>query len=156
MIDIFTRGLLPKVHLPCISSASPPCAHPPHSLEYQFALDLLREYLDIGSLQSCLPDDILYLVPWFIVLKKDVLPDGQIVDKGRFVVNLKRPNSFLHTKHFKLDHWGNVFPFLRPGQWGAKIDLKHAYFHSPLFSFKNMWEFVWTFLFTSLLLCPSG
>ena len=132
VIDILMRGLLPKVHLPCISSASPSCAHPPHSLEYKFALELVREYLDIGSLQSCLRDDITYLVPWFIVLKKDVLPDGQIVDKGRFVVNLKRPNSFLQTKHFTLDHWGNVFPFLRRGQWGAKIDLKHAYFHIPL------------------------
>ena len=117
------------MHLPCVSNAPPPCAHPPHSLEYQFALELVREYLDIGSLQPCLLKDI---VPWLIVLKKDVLPDGRIVDKGRFVVNLKKPNAFLHTKHFKLDHWGNVFPFLCRGQWGAKIDLKHAYFHVPL------------------------
>ena len=84
VLDILTRGLLPEVHLPCISSAPPPCAHPPHSLEYQFALEMVREYLDIGSLEPCLLEDIMYIVPWFIVLKKDVLPDGLFIYKGRF------------------------------------------------------------------------
>ena len=28
-----------------------------------------------------------------------------------------------------MDHWKNIFPFLKKGMWAAKIDLKHAYFH---------------------------
>ena len=36
------------------------------------------------------------------------------------------------TTHFKMDHLGQIFPFLRKNMWACKIDLKHAYFHLPL------------------------
>ena len=52
--------------------------------------------------------------------------------KARFISNLRRPNAGIPVSHFRIDHWGHVFPALRKGQWGAKVDLKHAYFHIPL------------------------
>ena len=33
---------------------------------------------------------------------------------------------------FPIFAWGHVFSALRKGQWGAKVDLKHTYFHIPL------------------------
>ena len=31
-----------------------------------------------------------------------------------------------------MDDWQHAFPALCKGQWGEKVDLKHAYFHIPL------------------------
>ena len=36
------------------------------------------------------------------------------------------------TKHFRLDTWQILFPFLRKGMFACKIDLKDAYFHLAL------------------------
>ena len=38
----------------------------------------------------------------------------------------------METKTFRLEHWQNIFPFLRPKMWACKIDLKDAYFHLAL------------------------
>ena len=49
--------------------------------------------------------------------------------KVRLIADCRALNKFLSPGHFKLDHWSDIFPFLRQGIWGAKVDLKHAYFH---------------------------
>jgi hypothetical protein len=41
-------------------------------------------------------------------------------------------NEHMEARHFKMDHWVNIFPFLRKNVWAAKIDLKNAYFHLGL------------------------
>ena len=33
---------------------------------------------------------------------------------------------------FKLDHLHQILPNLMKGHWGAKVDLKDAYFHVPI------------------------
>ena len=45
---------------------------------------------------------------------------------------LQKKNVFFHSPHFKMEHWGQIFPFVSRGMWAAKIDLKHAYFHLPV------------------------
>ena len=119
--DILSKGLLPEVSLPrCVSSVLFLCPHPHDTVEHKFASELVRKYKSIGALVRCNRSDILYFVPWFIVLKTDHLPSGDVVTKGRFVVNLKRPKQSLPTQRFKLDHWQVVFPALRRGFWGGK------------------------------------
>jgi hypothetical protein len=69
-----------------------------------------------------------FLVPWFVL--KTVDSSGK--EKSRLIADCRVLNSYLQTSHFKLDHWQQIFPVLRKGMWGAKIDLKHAYFHLAL------------------------
>ena len=38
-------------------------------------------------------------------------------------------------KKIKMDHWGNIFPFLRRGMWGGKDRPENAYFHLGLSPF---------------------
>ena len=45
---------------------------------------------------------------------------------------LPKIEHFFETKTFRLDHLHNISPYLKKGQWAAKIDLKDAYFHLPL------------------------
>ena len=52
--------------------------------------------------------------------------------KDRLISDCRKLNQFLTPQQFRLDHLQNIFPYLRKGQWGAKIDLKDAYFHLPL------------------------
>ena len=51
------------------------------------------------------------------------------VDKLRLITDCRELNQYFIPKPFKLENWGEIFPFLRKGMWAAKIDLKHAYFH---------------------------
>ena len=107
--------------------------------ETQAALDLLTEYVEVGavSMATCPPDcnfktflekrKVQYLVPWFIISK----PEGDSL-KHRLIADCKQLNKFFHCPHFKMEHWGKIFPLLRKGMYAAKIDLKHAYFHLPV------------------------
>ena len=66
-----------------------------------------------------------------MVVKEETTAFGANI-KARFISNLRSPNTGIPVSHFCTDHWGHVFPAPRKGQWGAKVDLKHAYFHIPL------------------------
>ena len=90
-------------------------------------LKVLEEYIQLGAVQEVQRAGSKFLVPWFIIQK----PDGDKI-KTRLISDCRAVNQFLVTKHFKLDHWGNIFPLLRKGQWAAKIDLRNAYFHLAL------------------------
>ena len=88
----------------------------------------MEEYLQVGAVKQILDNSVTrHLVPWFIITKKE----GQ-GEKVRLIADCREINRFFSTKHFKLDHMQNIFPVLRPGMWGAKVDLKHAYFHISL------------------------
>ena len=74
-------------------------------------------------------------MPWFVISKEELLEDnGKTIKsvKHRLITDCRQVNKFLSCPHFRMDHWGQIFPFLRKGQWASKIDLKHAYFHLPL------------------------
>ena len=98
---------------------------------------VLQDYLEggavtiVGSLQQALPST-RFLVPWTVLTKWE---GGKA--KHRLISDCQILNSFLHPPHFKLDHWGQIFPFVRKGMWAVKVDLRHAYFHLPLWDSMN-------------------
>ena len=109
-----------------------PIRNIPRKLEDQrAALQVLEEYMEDGHVCEIPPQDqkqAKFLVPWFVIRKLE--STGK--EKLRLIADCREINAFLKTRHFKLDHWQQIFPVLRKGMWGAKIDLKHAYFHLAL------------------------
>ena len=91
------------------------------------ALLILEDYRQVGAVKEVSLSGTQFLVPWFIVRK----PEGDGI-KSRLIADCRQLNQFLETKHFKLDHWKQIFPALRKGMWACKVDLKHAYFHLGL------------------------
>ena len=91
------------------------------------ALQILSDYLAIGAVKQVPLSSAHFLVPWFVIRK----PEGTGV-KLRLICDCRKINQFLQPTHFKLDHIHNIFPFLRPGMWACKVDLKNAYFHLGL------------------------
>ena len=117
-----------------------PLAYQAKSKEQEQAAEsVLQEYKEVGAVKEyvCPPQvsfqtflkqcGVQFLVPWFIVSK----PEGNSV-KHRLIADCRKINVFFHSPHFKMEHWGQIFPFVRKGMWAAKIDLKHAYFHLPV------------------------
>ena len=80
--------------------------------------------MEVGSVDKNPPGSTRHLVPWFVISKME---NGK--EKLRLISDCRIINQFFQAKHFKLDHWKNIFPFLKKGMWAGKIDLKHAYFH---------------------------
>ena len=102
--------------------------HKRSSFQDQLAKEILAEYLDIGAVQKVSPTTSKFLVPWFVLEKKE--KEGK--RKLRLITDCRQLNYFLGTKHFKLDHWQHIFPVLRKNMFATKIDLKNAYFHLEL------------------------
>ena len=46
------------------------------------------------------------------------------------MINLKALNSFVHTEHFKME--GTLRDLVNTEDWLAKVDLKDAYFATPI------------------------
>ena len=104
------------------------------------AEEVLTDYMRCGAVQVmplppgqpldafCRENGIDHLVPWFIITKQE--PTGQ--EKKRLIADCRQINKHLPCRTFKMEHWGHIFPFLLPGLWATKIDLKDAYFHLGL------------------------
>ena len=67
------------------------------------------------------------MIPWFVLSKQE-----ETSTKHRLISDCRELNQFVETKKFRLQNLHNIFPFLKKGDWSAKIDLKDAYFHLPL------------------------
>ena len=88
--------------------------------ETKMALETLQDYIQVGAV-------------------KDIKPrPGQTFntlvfnqETGKFKTNyrLQREKSSPGAKTFQVGRLAGKFSFLRKGMWGAKVDLKHAYFH---------------------------
>ena len=91
------------------------------------ALQVLEEYMAVGAVIKNPPGVTRHLVPWFVIKKEE---NGK--EKLRLISDCRQLNHFFNPQRFKLDHWKNIFPFLKKGMWAGKIDLKHAYFHLKL------------------------
>ena len=81
--------------------------------------------LQKGAIQEVTKVSPSYVSNIFIVPKKD--------GGNRPIINLKPLNSqFLSPPHFKMDTVKDVASLLLPGDYGASVDLKDAYFHVPI------------------------
>jgi hypothetical protein len=91
----------------------------------QGATQILKEYQQVGAVKL-LPkgSPSKHLVPWFIIRKKE----GE-KQKLRLIADCRELNVYFQTTHFRLDHLQQIFPLLKQGMWGGKIDLRHAYLH---------------------------
>ena len=107
----------PNVSLPIVF------CHRDHN-QLKAAQDLIQEYLQLGAIEMVDLPGTRYLIPWFVLSK----PEGDH-QKHRLIADCRVLNKFLCPVHFHLDHWKDIFPFLRKGMWATKVDLKNAYFH---------------------------
>ena len=58
-----------------------------------------------------------------------------LVPKPRWwrpVIDLSRPNTFLHVEKFKMETSKSIRTSLVPGEWVSSIDLSDAYLHIPI------------------------
>lgn len=125
LLRLIQKGVEPN--WPCPQLSCHPQKKTPE--EEQQAQHILQEYQQVGAarpLSFSERNSTRHLVPWFVLEKQDPTT-GKI--KGRLISDCREINSHLHTQRFRLDHWQQIFPGLRKGSWGAKIDLKNAYFH---------------------------
>lgn len=81
--------------------------------------DLLRK----GAITTAQPCTGQYLSIYFLVQK----PNG----KQRFVLNLKKLNSFIATDHFKMEDIRTAVKLMPDNGFIASLDLKDAYFLIP-------------------------
>ncbi len=65
-----------------------------------------------------------FISPIFTRTKKD--------GKRRMILNLKKLNTFVAYKHFKMEHFQNVLEIIKPGVWMASVDLKDAFYSIPI------------------------
>ena len=122
MLHLIKEGIsLPN--LPPILSLN----HHKHSQEeIHLAKDILEDYLQSGAVLR-VEGGTKHLIPWFVLSKQE-----ETSTKHRLISDCRELNQFVETKKFRLQNLHNIFPFLKKGDWSAKIDLKDAYFHLPL------------------------
>ena len=101
------------------------------SIPLNFSMHTMPEYYVLGAARRVPFYEVWCFLPWFVISKIDFATGKQ---KLRFITNARVLNCFIPVRHFRLDHWGEVFPQLRKGMWACKIDLSNAYFHLPVSS----------------------
>ena len=139
LLEVFTKGIQisPAAAKSLQSLTIFPLEKPQE--EVLLADSVLSGYMDSGAVMKlpipsgqsltdfCCSQDIRFLVPWFIVSKKE----GEGV-KHRLISDCRRINQHLSCKTFRMETWNQIFPFLAPKMWACKIDLKDAFFHLSL------------------------
>ena len=120
---------LVKEGVPCPQMPPVLSVQPQHKSaeDIKKALAVMDDYLEVKAVRLVTRQQAAHLVPWFVISK----PEGE-GEKLRLIADCRQVNKFLNPLHFKLDHWEQIFPFLKVGLWGAKVDLKNAYFHLEL------------------------
>lgn len=80
----------------------------------------VQRLLKIGAIKKCSPVNGQFLSSYFLHPKSD----GSV----RFVLNLKKPNAYIHSNHFKMEDFRTACNLLSNGEFMGKLDLKDAYF----------------------------
>ena len=62
----------------------------------------------------------------------------------RMILNLRKLNKYIESKHFKMESLQNVLHMVKPGAWMASVDLKDAYCLVPIHKvYQKYLKFVW-------------
>lgn len=85
----------------------------------------VKKLIVIGAVNECVPVAGQFISSYFLVPKSD--------NKFRFILNLKRLNTFLLPVHFKMDDYRTVKNIITKSAYMATLDLKDAYFLIPVF-----------------------
>jgi hypothetical protein len=88
---------------------------------------ILTTYQESGAIKVVKDFNSKHLIPWFLISKQERGGDQMETN-----CRLSGVESTLQSPPFKLDHLHQIFPNLMKGHWGAKVDLKDAYFHVPI------------------------
>ena len=94
------------------------------NLEIESAQKIMEDYQRSGAVKKVEDIGSKFLIPRFVIEKVE---DGGM--KKRLIADCRELNLHHSTQKFRLDNLQSIFPFLRKGQFAAKIDLKDAYFH---------------------------
>ena len=65
-----------------------------------------------------------FFSPVFLPAKKD--------ESYRMILNLKKLNKYIDSKHFKMESLQNVLHMIKSGVWMASVDLQDAYYSVPI------------------------
>mgnify|MGYP005981939575 FL=1 len=84
----------------------------------------INELLDQGAVRICSPCSNQFLSPYFLVQKAN--------GNNRFILNLKKLNTFLQPPHFKMEDIRTVSRLIKQDWVLSTIDLKNAYFLIPV------------------------
>jgi hypothetical protein len=96
--------------------------------DIQNALSLVAEYEQVGAVLQIPEAEAKHLIPWFIVTKSEqqtlaagpdsdlsVVPPPKV--KRRLIVDARELNQWFTPRHFKMDHWGVIYPYLQKNWW---------------------------------------
>lgn len=88
------------------------------------SLDDVKKAIDnlltLGAIRPCAAEYPQFLSSYFLITKSD--------GSFRFVLNLKKLNEFIETKHFKLENGRTAERLISRTDFLAKLDLENAYF----------------------------
>jgi hypothetical protein len=89
--------------------------------EVEKVLPLVADYIAAGALLEVpWSNSIQFLIPWFVLTKRE--PSGDL--KHRLIADCRLLNQHLSPPQFRLENIQMVFPVLRKGMFGVKVDLK--------------------------------
>ena len=84
----------------------------------------------------------------FLQAKKD--------ESYRMILNLKKLNKYIDSKHFKMESLQNVLHMVKSGVWMASVDLKDAYYSVPINKdYQKYLKFLWKYPLKFIVI-PNG
>ena len=84
----------------------------------------------------------------FLRAKKD--------ESYRMILNLKKLNKYIDSKHFKMESLQNVLHMVKSGVWMASVDLKDAYYSVPINKdYQTYLKFLWEYPLKFIVI-PNG
>lgn len=84
----------------------------------------IKNLLQLGAIKQCVPEEPQFISSYFLTPKSD--------GTFRFVLNLKKLNEFIRTKHFKMEDGRTAEKIIFKNYYLAKLDLENAYFLIPV------------------------
>lgn len=91
-----------------------------NNTEFQNYANCIKRLQSIGAINKCKPCKNQFISSYFLVPK----PNGDY----RFVLNLKKLNTFVSLSHFKMENFKSVKDIITKNSYMSSVDLKDAYF----------------------------